>query len=343
MEEMTREPQRRPGLSDSHTAARSGRATEVLVAHLERVLAPFGAQVTSPDRLRDRASGRYREVDVTIRAALGSAEVLIIVECRDWSRKQGVQWVEQLIGKRDGVGADLALAVSTSGFTDSALARALEARVRTRTLTTLTRADALELVADAASAAGDEPEWPWLDLAMAMELVEMRFRMDPPVQAPSSFRPCFRCESAFPGSFFGLDVLVQLSRGFMSFVTSAMAYDEGSAIRVRVTMHTNDRVLQIGFDKESTKAGVVYQLDDLAVILDIKLVRRPNEGSNEAFLYSGVQTIAVAERLVADDPHAWCYLIRLRDGSLYHAGPGTGFIPEDQYPFDATFELLTRL
>src|SRR5690242_10042160 len=105
------------GASDERTRSvpspdRPGRQLEMLVAHLERLCVPLGAEVRSPDRVRDRSSGHYREVDISIRARVGSAEALVIVECRDWKRRQDVQWIEQIIGKRDGVGADLAVAVS---------------------------------------------------------------------------------------------------------------------------------------------------------------------------------------------------------------------------------------
>jgi Restriction endonuclease len=112
---------------------RPGRALEQLVAELERVLGPTDVVITSPDKIVGKLSNQEREVDVSLRARVGSARVLVIIECRDRQGAQDVRWVEELATKREDVGADKAIAVSPTGFSTAAknMARALGIDLRT--------------------------------------------------------------------------------------------------------------------------------------------------------------------------------------------------------------------
>ena len=90
---------------------------ESIVALFHKLLAhQDDVKIQVRDRLPDKDTGELREVDVSIRGKVASAPVLIIVECRDHARTQDVQWIEQLETKRVGVGANAAIAVSSSGF-----------------------------------------------------------------------------------------------------------------------------------------------------------------------------------------------------------------------------------
>jgi Restriction endonuclease len=112
---------------------RPGRALEQLVAELERVLGPTDVVITSPDKIVGKLSKQEREVDVSLRASVGSAQVLVIIECRDRQGAQDVRWVEQLATKREDVGADKGIAVSPTGFSAAAqnMARAKAIDLRT--------------------------------------------------------------------------------------------------------------------------------------------------------------------------------------------------------------------
>jgi hypothetical protein len=92
------------------------REFERLVARIEAVLAPRGAVVRSPDRLPDLLTGSLREVDASIRFTVGSAEILITVECRRRDAVQDDTWIEQLATKKEKLGAARTIAVSASGF-----------------------------------------------------------------------------------------------------------------------------------------------------------------------------------------------------------------------------------
>ena len=99
---------------------RPGRALEQLVAVLERVLDPTDVVITSPDKIVGKLSNQEREVDVSLRARVGSAQILVIIECRDRQGAQDVRWIEELATKREDVGADKAIAVSPTGFSEAA-------------------------------------------------------------------------------------------------------------------------------------------------------------------------------------------------------------------------------
>ena len=117
------------------------REFELLVARIEADAGPAGMIVKSPDKIRSKVTGRLREVDASIRHQVGSAEVLITLECRRRAKTQDVTWVEQLASKRDAIGADRTIAVSASGFTEGAQVMADANGISLRTLSGLSIAD----------------------------------------------------------------------------------------------------------------------------------------------------------------------------------------------------------
>lgn len=117
------------------------RQFEQLVSRIERAAAPRGAQVKSPDQIRDLITGQLREVDASIRTKVGTAEVLITVECRKRGRRDDDTWMEQLAAKRHKIGASKTIAVSAAGFTESAVKSARQFGIELRTLAKVTASD----------------------------------------------------------------------------------------------------------------------------------------------------------------------------------------------------------
>jgi|GEM_PF-1184145 len=117
------------------------REFEELVARIERTASPLGATVKSPDRIRDLVTGRLREVDASIRARVGTADLLITVECRRRSRRDDDTWIEQLATKRQKIGAAKTIAVSAKGFTAAALETAKRVGIEARVLSQVSPAD----------------------------------------------------------------------------------------------------------------------------------------------------------------------------------------------------------
>lgn len=108
---------------------------ELLVARIEEALAPTGVVVKSPDFVKDLYTDTLREVDATIRYTVGTIPILITVECRDRSRVQDDTWIEQLVAKKEKIGAAKTLAVSSKGFSKSATKTALMKGIELRTVT----------------------------------------------------------------------------------------------------------------------------------------------------------------------------------------------------------------
>ncbi len=91
---------------------------EAIVARLQKSFS--SGLVTTNDKLMGRNSGVRRQIDVAIRADVGGEELLIIVECKKWTRKVDVQAVESFAGVKDDVSAHLGIMVSTKGFSKAA-------------------------------------------------------------------------------------------------------------------------------------------------------------------------------------------------------------------------------
>lgn len=110
---------------------RQGRELELLVSKIKALKLPE-ATIQSPEYVPDVDTGESREIDVGIRIKTDNGEIFIAVECRDRTAKQDVQWVEQLISKKESVGADLLLAVSSSSFSYPAVVKAMKRGVALR-------------------------------------------------------------------------------------------------------------------------------------------------------------------------------------------------------------------
>jgi hypothetical protein len=114
---------------------RPGKRLENLVAWIESSLRERGgAQVTWNERLPDRDTQEPRQIDVAIRVTSGHDTWLGIVEVRDRNRPVDARYVEEVFGKRDSVGADVAYIVSRSGFYETARKKAERHGIRLLTL-----------------------------------------------------------------------------------------------------------------------------------------------------------------------------------------------------------------
>jgi len=110
------------------------REFEKLITLVEHHLGPMGAVVRSPDHIADKVTGQPREVDASIRYQVGSVPILITIECRDRVSTEDVTWIEQLISKRDSIGASATVAVSATGFSGPAKEKAKAHGIETRVL-----------------------------------------------------------------------------------------------------------------------------------------------------------------------------------------------------------------
>ncbi len=96
-----------------------------LVTLIEDQLQPLGVEVTESKEFRDSVTGEAREVDIAIEAKVGIHPVTIGIECIDRKRPAPVTWIEQIQNRNQSLeGLHKTVAVSSSGFTKPALAKA---------------------------------------------------------------------------------------------------------------------------------------------------------------------------------------------------------------------------
>lgn len=106
-------------------------ALERQVHRIHELLVGSHADVTWNDHIPDPDNAEQsRQIDITIRRD----GKLILIECRLSRRRQNVKWVEELVGRRQSLGADEIIAVASAGFTDGAQKKAARFGVRLRHL-----------------------------------------------------------------------------------------------------------------------------------------------------------------------------------------------------------------
>jgi hypothetical protein len=97
-----------------------------LITYVTGQLAPLGASVRESVELEEQGVPRpiKREVDVLIELDAGLSPVRVGIECRDRGRLDDIQWVDGLIGKYANLPVNQVIAVSSSGFSETARAKA---------------------------------------------------------------------------------------------------------------------------------------------------------------------------------------------------------------------------
>jgi hypothetical protein len=102
---------------------KQGRNFELLLKRIQEFQVPESV-VKSPEFVTDVDTGTKREVDISVRQKKGSSETFIAIECRDRGSVQDIQWVEQMITKKESIQADALIAVTSSDFTAPAQVKA---------------------------------------------------------------------------------------------------------------------------------------------------------------------------------------------------------------------------
>jgi len=102
-----------------------------IVFGLERQVAGK-AEVEQSPLLKDRVTGREREVDIVVSGWVGGRRIMIGVEVT--ASRADVGWVDEMVGKHRNLPTDKLVLFSQGGFTDGAIADAAAAGVETVTL-----------------------------------------------------------------------------------------------------------------------------------------------------------------------------------------------------------------
>lgn len=116
-------------------ARKTPRALELQIHRIHELLEGSGADVTWNDRIPDPDNpSQLRQIDITVRRD----GRLTVIECRLSKRRQDVKWIEELMGRRDSLGADAIIGVASAGFTAGARKKAARYRILLRDLRELT-------------------------------------------------------------------------------------------------------------------------------------------------------------------------------------------------------------
>jgi len=111
-----------------------GSKLEQLVAQIEGHFLPAGFEVASRTPVFNAEGVQIAEFDIVITGQIGTGRVSWLIECRD--RPAGGpapgEWIEQLVGRRTRFGFDKVMAVSSTGFSPSAVEAARAARIDLR-------------------------------------------------------------------------------------------------------------------------------------------------------------------------------------------------------------------
>jgi hypothetical protein len=72
-----------------------------------------------------------REIDVFIKKKVLGKERVIVIECREWAKKNNIKWIDEIIGKYIDMEVDEIIAVSKSGFYEPAKDKAKAHNIKT--------------------------------------------------------------------------------------------------------------------------------------------------------------------------------------------------------------------
>lgn len=107
---------------------------QTLIRHIYEQIVPDGGTVTESGMVFDTEAGILREVDILVEYKYAGHKFSFIVECRDRSRSETVEWIDGLVGKTKSLKVNKVIAVSSKGFAASAKTKAEANRIETLTL-----------------------------------------------------------------------------------------------------------------------------------------------------------------------------------------------------------------
>jgi len=105
-----------------------------LIATVYKQITPQSGKVTESGRVVDKDANTLREVDILVEYRYAHHDFKLAIECRDRSRKNSVEWIDELIGKTRSMAVNKMVAVSKGGFTKSAITKAQAHEIETLTI-----------------------------------------------------------------------------------------------------------------------------------------------------------------------------------------------------------------
>lgn len=112
-----------------------------LIKTIYEQIVPEGGEVTESGMVFDKEAEILREVDILVKYKYAGHDFSFIVECRDRSRAETVEWIDGLVGKTKPLSVNKVIAVSRKGFASSAERKAKVNGIETLTLEKAQAAD----------------------------------------------------------------------------------------------------------------------------------------------------------------------------------------------------------
>jgi len=118
----------------------TGKRLERLVQQIERHFLPKNFTVRTNEQILNDEGIQIAEFDIEIEGKFGTTNIEWLIECRDRPSAGPApgSWIEQLVGRRDRFGFNKVTAVSTTGFSNGAVAYARDAGIELRTVKEIT-------------------------------------------------------------------------------------------------------------------------------------------------------------------------------------------------------------
>lgn len=107
---------------------------QALIKHIYEQIVPAGGTVTESGMVYDKEAEILREVDILVEYKYAGHKFSFMVECRDRSRRDSVEWIDGLVGKSKPLAVNKVIAVSSKGFAKSAITKARANEIETFTL-----------------------------------------------------------------------------------------------------------------------------------------------------------------------------------------------------------------
>lgn len=106
---------------------------QTIIKTIYEQIVPEGGSVTESAMVHDAEAGVLREVDLLVEFQYAGHDLKFMIECRDRSRAETVEWIDGLIGKAKSLAVDKVIAVSSKGFASTAKRKAAKNGIETLT------------------------------------------------------------------------------------------------------------------------------------------------------------------------------------------------------------------
>ena len=115
----------------------TGKLLESFVQQIERLVLPEGCTISQREKVFNESGVQIAEFDIEITGKIGTTNFKWLIECRDRPSDGPApgSWIEQLVGRRNRFKFDKVIAVSSTGFADSAVEYARDSGIEIRSVT----------------------------------------------------------------------------------------------------------------------------------------------------------------------------------------------------------------